>query len=359
LNICWRALPFISIVSENAGKTYRKCLEKEEPLIGYDWVLKSNISFMKHAFLLSIAILLVSFVFGQMTPESYLSSVLDVPAEVCGMNDNQYLDKVRELSDRLEEDIDQLKQQSDENAEKYGDEISAGTLRNAGFEGADAQQVKGAEDMTDAEVEALADKMMQQGMNISMSELKDLDKLDTAGQKAWAEGVATEQMANAEAAPQAKNEQQVKTKLIYDLAAKQKFLMDKRLAGELKFSQQFDSLDHDAGKARKKLDIELEPLYKALETASEDQAIGIHQKIRELQDHYCQAFSPRYLEILASYKEYVVNALPDIKQQESVQNQLVKAQSGVDQPLVLPNQLCFDEVKAYFFRLGNILKYKF
>ena len=313
---------------------------------------------MKHAILLSIAIFLVSFVFGQMTPETYLSTAPDVPAEVCGMKDNQYLDKVRELSDRLEEDIDQLKQQSDENAEKYGDEISAGTLRNAGFEGADAQQIKGAEDMTDAEAAALADKMMQQGMNTSMAELKGLDKLDTAGQKAWAEGVATEQMANAEANPQAKMEQQVKTKLVYDLAAKQKFLMDKRFAEESRFTQQFDSLDHDAGKARIKLDIQLKPLYKALETASEDRAVGIHKEIRGIQDQYCQAFSPRYLEILASYKEYVLNALPDIKQQESVQNQLIKAQSGVDQPMVLPNQLCFEEVKAYFFRLANILKYK-
>jgi len=102
----------------------------------------------------------------------------------------------------------------------------------------------------------------------------------------------------------------------------------------------------------------LKPLSKQLENASENQAVVIRQQIHELLDQYCQQFTPRYLEILANYKVYISNTLPEISKMEANQNKLTKSQTGVDKNIVQSNQLGFEEVKAYYFLLGNIFKYK-
>jgi hypothetical protein len=266
--------------------------------------------------------------------------------------------KITELTDSLVAKIDRQNALTDELIEKNGDEMNAGALRNVGFTGVNAKDMKNAENMSDAEAEAMANKMIQQRLNMSMGDLKDLDKLDTVGQKAWAEGVGAEQMANAQTNPQHTKDEQVRFKLQKIMASQQKSMMDKQAAGESKYRQQLDLLDKDAAKAKIALDIRLKPLYKQLESASDDQKISINSQIHDLQDQYCEQFTPRYLLILADYKVYVRKILPETSKMEANQNKLTKSQTGVDKNIVQPDQLGFEEVKAYYFLLGNIFKYK-
>jgi hypothetical protein len=316
---------------------------------------------MKRITLLAFTTLLALITFGQITPEEYLNLAPIPPENVCKMQGDAQGDlqaKISELTDSLVAIIDRQDALTDKFIEKNGDEMNAGALRNVGFSGVKAKDVKNAENMSDAEVDAMASKMMQQKLNLSMGDLKDLDKLDSTGQKAWAEGVATEQMANAQTNPQQAQADQLRFKSQYKMASQQKSMLEKQNGGESKYSQQLDSLDHDAAKAKIKLDIRLKPLLKKLETASDDEAVGIRQQIHELQDQYCEQFTPRYLLILADYKVYVRKLLPETSKLEANQNKLTKSQTGINKNIVQPNQIGFEEVKAFYFRLGNIFKYK-
>jgi len=316
---------------------------------------------MKRITLLAFTTLLALITFGQSNPVSFLSAAPNPPENVCQMQGEAKSNlqaKITELTDSLVAIIDHQNALTDEFIEKNGDEMNAGALRNVGFSGAKAKDVKNAENMSDAEVEALANQMIQKRLNMSMGDLKDLDKLDTIGQKAWAEGVGAEQMANAQTNPQQTQAEQLRFKSQKNMASQQKSLLDKQAAGESKYRQQLDLLDKDAVKARTELDIRLKPLFKKLETASDDEAVGIRQQIHALQDQYCLKFTPRYLEILANYKVYISNTLPEISKMEANQNKLTKSQTGVDKNIVQSNQLGFEEVKAYYFLLGNIFKYK-
>ncbi|MEI8112910.1 MAG: hypothetical protein WCI54_04735 [Bacteroidia bacterium] len=316
---------------------------------------------MKRITLLTFITLFVLATFGQSTPDSFLFAAPNAPEDVCQMQDDTKSDlqsKIAELTDSLVAIIDRQNALTDEFIEKNGDEMNAGALRNVGFSEAKAKDLKDAENMSDEEAEALANQMIKKRLNMSMGDLKDLDKLDTVGQKAWAEGVATEQMANAQTNPQQAQAEQLRIKSQKNMASQQKAIMDKENAGKSKFSQQLELLDKDALIAKTELDIRLDPLFEKLEKASEDEAVGIRHQINELQDKYCQQFTPRYLEIVANYKVYVSKILPETSKLEAIQNKLTKSQTGVDKNIVQPNQIGFEEVKAYYFLLGNIFKYK-
>jgi hypothetical protein len=316
---------------------------------------------MKRITILAFTALFALGTFGQSTPVSFLFAAPNPPENVCQMQGDAKSDlqaKIAELTDSLVAIIDRQSLLSEENAEKNADERNAGALRNAGFSGVKAKDVKNAENMSDAEVEAMANQMIQKRLNLSMGDLKDLDKLDTVGQKAWAEGVGTEQMAKAQTNPQQNKDEQVRIKSQYTMASKQKSMTEKQNAGESKYRQQIDLLDKDAAKAKTELDIRLKPLFKKLETASDDEAVGIRQQIHALQDEYCQQFTPRYLEILANYKVYVSKMLPETSKMEANQNKLTKSQTGVDNNIVEANQIGFEKVRVYYFLLGNIFKYK-
>jgi len=316
---------------------------------------------MKRITLVAFTTLLFLATFGQSTPVSFLFAAPNPPENVCQMNGDAKSDlqaKIAELTDSLVAIIDRQNALTDEFIEKNGYEMNAGALRNVGFSGAKAKDVKNAENMSDAEVEAMANQMIQQRLNMSMGDLKDLDKLDTVGQKAWAEGVGTEQMAKAQTNPQQAQAEQLRIKSQKNMASQQKSMLDKQNAGESKYRQQLDSLDHDAAKAKIKLDILLKPLYKQLESASDDQRVSINSQIHDLQDQYCQQFTPRFLVILADYKVYINKNLPEASKMEANQNKLTKSQTGVDKNIVQANQIGFEEVKAYYFLLGNIFKYK-
>lgn len=316
---------------------------------------------MKQIALVAFTTFLFLATFGQPTPLSFLVAAPNPPENVCQLKGDAKSDlqtKISELTDSLVAIIDRQSALAAENVEKNADERGAGALRNVGFTGVNAKDVKNAENMSDEELEALANKMIKKRLNMLMGDLKDLDKLDTVGQKAWAEGVGTEQMAKAQTNPQQAQAEQLRIKSQKNMASQQKAMMDKQNASESKYSQQLDLLDKDAAKAKTELDIRLKPLFKQLESASDDQRVSINSQIHNYQDEYCLKFTPRYLEILANYKVYIIKILPETNKMEANQNKLTKSQTGVDKNIVEANQIGFEKVKAYYFLLGNIFKYK-
>ena len=65
-----------------------------------------------------------------------------------------------------------------------------------GLSEADIEKMKNSKNMTSAEKQALASKMMSQQTNMSMEEAQKMGSMSEAGKKAYAEAYATEAMAN-------------------------------------------------------------------------------------------------------------------------------------------------------------------
>ena len=321
---------------------------------------------MKRIIVLAFTTLLSLITFSQNTPEAYMKIAPDVPPDICQMNGdakNNLQARIAEFSDSLQADIDRLNTEENENIEKNSDEMSAGAMRKAGFSGITAQDVKDGDNMSDADIEAMTNKMMQSKANISMNDVKGLDKLDPAGQKAWAEGLAGEQMATAQASTGQNKSQQMNLKSINELSSELKTLLDKQAAEKSKYRQKLDTLHWDADIAMKQFREKLKPLQRKLEKAEDDaQQESIREQITDLTDEfdnqYCQEFSSRYLSIVAVYKLYLINALPDINHSDDIQNQLTLAQTGLAQQLTKPGLTGLKEVNTYINLLHDIFKYK-
>ena len=321
---------------------------------------------MKRIILLSFSSLLSFVVFSQNTPEAYLKIAPDVPPDVCQMNSeakNDLQARIAEFSDSLQADIDRQNTEENENIEKNSDEMSAGAMRKAGFSGITSQDVKDGDYMSDADIDAMANKMMQPKANISMTEVKGLDKLDSAGQKAWAQGLAAEQMANAQAGQGQNKSQQLNLKSIPELSSQLKSLLDKQAAKKSKYRQKLDTLQRDADIAMKLFKEKLKPLQRNLEKAGDDaQQESLREQITNLTDEfgkqYCQEFSSRYLSIVAEYKQYLINAMPDINRVDEIQNQLTLVQTGLAQQFTKPGLSGLKEVNIYVSLLLDIFRYK-
>jgi len=321
---------------------------------------------MKKLFsLLALTVIAIS-LFSQTTPEEYLKVAPAVPPDICQMNieaKNDLQARIAEFSDSLQADIDRQNTEENENIEKNADEMGAGAMRQAGFSGITAQDVKDGDKMSDADVDAMTNKMMQSKANISMNDVKGLDKLDSAGQKAWAEGLAGEQMANAQATPVKNKAQKVNLKSKTELNSELKSLLDKQAAEKSKYRQKLDALQSDADIEMKQFKGKLNALQRKLEKAGDDaQQESIRAQITDLTDEfdkqYCQEFSSRYLSIVAEYKQYLINAIPEINHEDEIQNQLTLVQTGLAQQLTKPGLNGLKEVNTYVNLLLGIFKYK-
>jgi hypothetical protein len=321
---------------------------------------------MKRILLLSFASIVAITIFSQNIPEDYLKMTPDVPPDICQMNDeakDNLQSRIAEFSDSLQAKIDRLSTEENENIEKNADEMSAGDMRNIGFSGVTAQDVKDGDNMSDADIEAMTNKMLQSKANISMNDVKGLDKLDSVGQKAWAGGLADEQMANAQASSGQNKSKQTNSKSRTELTKELRSLLEKQTVEKSKYQQKLDALQKDADLAKMQFKEKLKPLQKKLENAEDDnQKESIREQITELTEEfnnqYCQKFSSRYISIVAEYKLYLINAMPDINQEDVIQNQLTQAQTAVDEPLAKAGLNSLKEINAYVNLLLDIFKYK-
>ncbi len=99
----------------------------------------------------------------------------------------------------------------------------------------DMNKMKNSRNMTDAEKKALANKMVMQQTNMSMSEIQNMSKMSEAGKKAYAEAYATEAMANAQADPK-KYAPDNNAGDLYKLTNEQQTLNQKITAGQEKIA---------------------------------------------------------------------------------------------------------------------------
>lgn len=199
---------------------------------------------------------------------------------------------------------------------------------------------------------------MQNSANLSLSEIKNMDKMSDKGQAAWAEAYSTEKMAEVQSDSQKNQKQQLQTKNLHELTVLQKHLLDSIGAIESKFKQQFAAINNDP-EAKVMLDKIDQLESKAIDLMGEGndtEGKSVGEKLNAEKAKYCNKYSASYLSLLEKYESYTKSCLSTCYKLELISVRQAKLQTGVDVKQE-SGRLGIKQVSSYLGLLGGAYQY--
>ncbi len=333
--------------------------------------MKVNILFVLILFSFSI-------VKAQTMPEAFIGMLPDPPTGICSTNDGEnspksdFIGKISDVKEKLDEEISRRKHEMERKMENNEDKMMQNAMARTGVSPQLAQQMmalekakKGAtgdqKKAIDAQIKALAGKMVEESTNISMGEIDNLKKMDKEGQKAWATAYATEKQAEVMADPKAYQDKNAAAMKDYQLLQKQKQLSDSLNAQAMKYWKQFEELEADqqAQAMLSKIDkaeARLSELYKQENRPNDNEIRSLVNQIREIETNYCNLQTPKYINILSRYISFMQASLTPYYRLEKLTNQVMASQTGVKIDAE-PGLMGLESVKAYLGKLSDVYRF--
>ena len=251
-----------------------------------------------------------------------------------------------------------------------------------------------------AEKREIADQMLQQKMNVSLDELKNLKNMDPAARRAWAQAYTAEAMADAQAKVQGQSSaernaaltDQARLVKLGTIAREQKALFEKTTALRQGLTEKMRDLDDEAQKVEAK---DIAPIDRRLEACREEiqkesarlselgsangndtaeaKRESIRARISELLKksqgielerddalrQLCAAFTPRYGDLLRQYLSWARGAQDGYVQYEELENERFKLQTNAagNKLIVATGSMGLEEAKACVDLLRSAYKY--
>ena len=325
---------------------------------------------MKNLILIFPAVCLAMILSAQTTSYEYMKRAPGIPTNVCkakaGIQDT-FSTAVKDLSSAINEDAQNRSKEAEEYMKGNEEQIKANMIKNSGMSDEDIKKLQAGGDMSQAEKDAMANKMMQQQYNISLDEAKNMKNMSKEGQEAWAQGYAAEQMAVAQANP-GQNKGADKANMdLYELLSEQSSLRNKVTAMENQLRQKYMAIDKDAEVGKAALEVELKPLYEELHSINDgegstqadvDHAAKVIKKIQAKQDVFCEQFTPRMLAFIQECKDSFGKSIPDYDRLEEIQFQVTAAQTGTTLMTTGKGMYSIQAVEQYLGYLGEAYRYK-
>ena len=290
---------------------------------------------MKHLIASTLAFFLASIGFGQVTPEAFMGKMPELPGAPCGMKGEQlsdYLTKMSEISQQIDDEISRLEQAAEADAEGAEDQMKTRMGKEAGLSDADIEKLKNMDNLSEAEQTALVDEMMDGKYNLSLGEIEKLKKMSAKGQEAWAQAYAKEVLANAQANPAQVHNEQVKARSLYEVTKELKGLLDRIGAQESKYEQQLSDLDQDSGaKAIRELEAQLSGMSTRGEDTEErrKEMVALSKKIQAAKKAYCPTYAAHYKGIIERHGDALKSTLSDYNRIDEIQFELISMEAGV------------------------------
>lgn len=310
---------------------------------------------------LMVSIIFTSISLSQVTPEAFMSMLPAIPGNACADEiyaKNIFFDKLDSISELIENERSRRAEENDANSDVYEKQMMDNAAKQYGLSQEEIEKLQNEDEMTEEETEALINKALQNSNNLSMEEIKNLEKLNKEGTEAWSEAYGDEKMAEIQSDPEKNQEEQLKNKSTYELGALQKHIIDSLKAVESKFAQQFAEIDKDPN-AKITLDninkLELEALALMGEGGNE-KAVALQEKINVEKEKYCNKYTPAYLDVLKRYDSYTKSCLRVCYRLEAISAQLTKLQTGVDMKQE-PGLVGIGKVADYLGKLRGVYKY--
>ncbi len=275
----------------------------------------------------------------QNTDSQFLHDSPVIPADLCSM-------KPEEVN-VLREKISTLRMNVKMESEKYSREveafikanennIKANMVAQSGMSQEDIQKLQSGK-MTDAEKKAMADKMIQQQANISMSEAQSVAKMSNQGKEAWAQAYATEQAAAAQANPSSYQANQQKTNRMMELTSLTQHLKDSLFAIQSEFNARFQAIENDPAikASRDSLEVWSAKLTAMSGIVSESEAKVVdrlYKKSCEEKQKLCELYNKKYSSLMKEYQIFTKSSLNAYDRLERANFELMELQTGVKYP---------------------------
>ncbi len=322
---------------------------------------------MKTLFLAIILLLSGIMVNGQITPEALLKKAPSLPKDSCNISradKEAFVQQVNALMEETDNEISRLNQEIEKGGTNNEERAKEAALKQMsqqyGMSEEDIAKMKNAKNLSAADKQALANKMMMQQANMTMDEAKSLSKLDDAGKKAYAEALATEKMAEVQANPKQQPVNNTGGNM-QALVVEQQTLTGKISANSQKIGNLYASIDNDpSGKEMlRKIDEWHKKLMSmtGIDYGQGKQMDSLSVLIRNEQVKYCSKFTPRYRAALRQHLALVKASIPDYRKLGAITAEMIKMQYG----LVLSPENAelggMQAVNEYLGKLGNAFKY--
>ena len=318
---------------------------------------------MKKTLSVIIILIISSVAYSQVTPEAFIGMLPGFSSNACMVKfaDRQRLIRqVDSLSEVIKTEMSRRNKAIKANEKNVQKQAMGNIQQQYGLDAQDMANAKKGNKMSAEEKKALADKMLQNSMNMSVDELKNVKKMSKEGKEAWAQAYSTEAMAAQAADPKKTEEKRKHDMNTLNLMNLQKHVIDSLLAIEEKFGAQIAELDND--KAGIQMLNNIEKLQKeraslmGVDGGQEAKIKELSAEIKAEKQVYCSNYSPRYTAILSRYFDYTKSCLPACYRLEKISAQLTKATSGVDMKLE-PGGIGISKVTDYLSLLRNVFKY--
>ena len=306
---------------------------------------------------------LVSIGLGQVTPEAFLGKMPELPGAPCGMKGEQmsdYLTKVSEISQQIDDEISRLEQAAEADAEGAENQMKTRMGKEAGLSDADIEKLKNMDNLSEAEQTALVDEMMDGKYNLSLDEIEKLKKMSAKGQEAWAQAYAKEVLTNAQANPAQVSSDQAKARSLYEVTKELKGLLDRIGAQESKYAQQLSDLDQDSeAKAIRELEAKLRGMSTVgqVTEAKRKEMEALSKKIQAARKAYCPTYAARYQGIVEHHGDALKAMLPDFNRIDEIQFELISMEAGVKKGRAQTGLTGLKAVQHHVGLLNGVFKY--
>jgi len=304
---------------------------------------------------------------AQKISNGYLMKIPALPVDSCNVtreNAAAFILKVSILEAQLKNEIDTLNQTVDQymksNAGAAQERAVQQMSQQYGLSQADIEKLKN-KNLSAAEKQEIANKMMQQQTNMSMGEVKNLSKMSDAGKKAYAEAYATEAMAANQADPkqQAKNEA---AKSQYDMLSSQQAINSKISAINQKIAALYAAIgsDPERQKMLDRMDVWHNKIMSmtGIDYGQGKQMDSLAVLIKNEKIAYCNKYTPKYRAALRKHLEILKSSLPDYQNLGNITAEVTKAQTGIEMPAEGREVPALQAIDGYLGALQGLYNYK-
>jgi hypothetical protein len=309
-------------------------------------------------------VLFIIFVAGfslsaQKKPESFISDIPLIPNSVCSKESrDQFLTGVFQLNTELSEEISRRKNAAKQNTKGMDEQAARNMMNQMGYSVSDAdiQKMKTA---SKEEKKAMADKMLQQNMNMSMDEVQRVSKMSDAGKQAWSEGITTEMMADAQANPDKYKTSQKTSMGMYEMVQEQSHLAQKIQSEIMKFEEklaEFNKLKEKAFLEYNKCCDDVDKKYadKVNHFLGDEYAEPKMAEKETCYKNYCGFILPKYKTLLDERFRDLVASGADYNRLDELSNELSIATTGSKNEIFEPGLTYLEALKDYMKHLADL-----
>jgi len=305
--------------------------------------------------------MLLSLVSGAqfVNPDLVVTEMPVITVHVCKKEGrHQFLMRVDTLKAEVEREITRRRNMSKEKSKGMDEQAAKNMTNQMGYSVSDAdiQKMKTA---SKEEKKAMAMAMMQQNMNVSVEEAKKVSKMSKEGQKAWAEGMSTEMMADAQANPEKNKAAQKNNMNIYELVQEQSQIAQKIQLVTRKFDEKLEEFNKLKEKTLNEFEAcctKVDKFYDAMtnydlgDTYREARTNG-----KEACYQTCCGFlTPKYNAILLERFNDIIALGDDYDRMDVITNELAGATTGTNKTVIEPGLTYLEALLDYIVHLQDL-----